>query len=92
MITQAGPVGKRHAAWRRFRRISFGMIAAGVVLALLALVYLRAVGAEMPWNARLAIGLAIMLSMTIAGVLMGLVFASAESGHDAEVDRRDLDA
>lgn len=68
------------------------MGAAGVVLALGALVYLRAAGAEMPWNARLAIGLAIMLSMTIAGVLMGLVFASAGSGHDAEVDRRDLDA
>ena len=87
MITQADDSSKRAAAWRRFRGISGGMTAAGCLVAAGVLIYLRAAGAEMPWNARLAIGLAVALSMAVAGVLMGLVFASARSGHDAEADR-----
>ena len=35
----------------------------------------------------IAIGLAIGVSLLLAGALMGLVFVSANSGHDDAVDR-----
>lgn len=91
MIPQSSPSGKRAFAWARFRQVTWGVSALGLAVAVAVLLYLRWAGTLMPWEARLAIGLGVSLSFVVGGVLMGLVFASNRSGHDAQVDRRDYE-
>jgi len=74
------------AVWVRFRRMVLWAGAGGAALALGVLLYFRAAGTPMPWQARLAIGLGVTLTGLVGGALMALVFASARSGHDSEVD------
>lgn len=87
MIPDAQPSGKR-VVWARFRRVVWGVTAAGLFVAVMVLVYLRFAGAPMPWHARAAIGLGVTLSFAVGGVLMGLLFASNRSGHDSAADQR----
>lgn len=90
MIPQSEPDRKR-ATWTRFRRIALGIAAGGSAVAVAVLLYLRWAGADMPWHARLAIGLGVLFSFAVAAVLMGLVFTSHRTGHDVDADRRDLE-
>lgn len=69
--------------WRRFRAILAAMTAVGAALALAALIYLRWSGTVMPWQGQAAVAVGVLMTMVVAGALMGLVFISARSGHDA---------
>ena len=73
--------------WRRYRRLL--AIAACVALAtiLIALFVLHREGVVLRLNFVVALTLGIGVSIMLAGVLMGLVFVSASSGHDADVER-----
>lgn len=73
-------------SWTRFRRALPLVAALGAALALVALVYLRAVGPPMPWQARVAVGMGVFATMLLAGVLMALLFTSARSGHDDRIE------
>lgn len=73
-----------HDHWRRFRRLmrwTAFVAAAAVALAIGALI---AGGAPIRLHMLIAVALGIGLSVLLAGVLMGLVYVSARSGHDAE--------
>ncbi len=75
--------------WRRFRQLVAGMTLLGLMVAAGALWWLQATGSEMHIHFVIAVTLAVVLSLTLAGVLMGLVFVSNNSGHDAEVSGPD---
>ena len=81
----ADPAG---AMWARFRRLLGWMAAAAALAALGALAYLRFSGAPMRPSLVISVTVAVFLSVLLAAVLMGLVYLSARSGHDASVDRR----
>lgn len=78
--------------WRRFRQLM--AVTAGVAAVAIAgaLTLLHREGVVLHWQFVLALGLGIGVSLLLAGALMGLVFLSANSGHDDEVkgfeDRR----
>lgn len=88
MISDSTLHGKR-ATWARFRRLAWSVSATGIAAAATVLLYLRWTGSPMPWQVRLAIGLGVALSFSVAGVLMGLLFTSSRSGHDAATNHRD---
>lgn len=71
--------------WQRFRRLMTVMLTIAVIAIGGALWSLRRDGVVLHWQFMLAIGLGIGFSLLLAGVLMGLVFVSAASGHDDEV-------
>lgn len=77
--------------WRRYWRLLGAMSALGVVIAAATLFYLNADGTPLPWQAALAIGLGLTLTLVVAAALMGLVFLSNRSGHDARADSREED-
>ncbi len=62
----------------------FGLSIAAVAL---ALAVLHAQGVVFHLHFVIALGLGIGVSLMLAGALMGLVFVSAASGHDEEVER-----
>lgn len=70
---------------RRFRVLLLSALGTGAATVPLALWYLSSVGVALTLHFVLAITLAIMLSLLLAAGLMGLVFFSAESGHDQRV-------
>jgi hypothetical protein len=79
------------SARRRYWRFVALMAALGAAAALVALLSLRWLGTPMPASGRLAVGLGIWLTMTVAGLLMGLMFLSSRTGHDQAADSRDED-
>lgn len=91
MLTEDDAARKRARTRRHFRRLVYIMTFIGAAAALLTLVYLRIAAVPMPWQARVAIGGGVFLSMVVAGLLMGLVFSSARSGHDEAVADRDFE-
>jgi len=70
---------------RRFRVLLLSALAAGAAAVPLALWYLSSSGVSLTLHLVLAVSLAILLSLLLAAGLMGLVFFSAESGHDRRV-------
>ena len=58
------------------------LLVCGLLLAFLALSWDRLAGTEMSWQGWLAFGLGCVLSLVLAGVLMGLLFYSNRSGAD----------
>ncbi len=74
-----------HGPARRFRVLLLAALAAATVLTPLALWYLAASGTVLHLHLVIALALAITLSLLLAAGLMGLVFFSAESGHDQRV-------
>jgi len=73
-------------AWARYRRLMrfmFG-ITVGVVLIALALLYKS--GGAVSIHFYIAVALGIGFSMLLMSALMGLVFLSNGTGHDASVD------
>ena len=75
-------------AWARYRRLMrfMLMITVGVVIVAVALLYLRE-GVESV-HFYIAVALGIGLSMLLTSALMGLVFLSNGTGHDASIDDR----
>ncbi len=73
--------------WRRYRRLLGLMFALAVATIAGALVVLHGQGVVLRPNFVIALSLGIGLSLLLAGALMGLVFVSANSGHDDAVER-----
>jgi len=71
--------------WRRFRRLMAFMVTIAVIAVAIALWTLHRDGVVLHWQFMLALGLGIGVSLLLAGALMGLVFVSANSGHDDAV-------
>ena len=71
--------------WRRFRRLMAFMVTIAAIAIAGALWILHRDGVVLHWQFILALGLGIGVSLLLAGALMGLVFVSANSGHDDEV-------
>lgn len=76
-------------AWRRYRRLLGWMALASVLGAVLAILGLQHFYGALGWVAILATIGGVAGSVMMAGALMGLVFRSSGTGHDADVDRRD---
>ncbi|RDE04501.1 hypothetical protein [Sphingomonas aracearum] len=76
-------------AWRRYRRLLGWMAVASVIGAVLAIQGLQHFYGPLGWVAILATLGGVIGSVMMAGALMGLVFLSSGTGHDADVDRRD---
>jgi len=75
--------------WRRFRRLMLVMLTLAVVAVGTALAVMHRDGVVLHLHFVIAMGLGITLSLLLAGALMGLVFLSANSGHDdAVIDPR----
>ncbi len=74
--------------WRRYRRLLALMVAVAVVAIAVALVVLHGEGVVLRPQFVIALSLGIGASLLLAGVLMGLVFVSAASGHDDAIERR----
>lgn len=77
----------RGAHWRRYRRLMATMLGLAVVAVGGALVVLTHEGVVLRPNFVIALALGIGVSLLLAGALMGLVFVSANSGHDDSVER-----
>ncbi len=75
--------------WQRFRRLMWlmlGLAAAGVVG---LFIWVWAAGMPFHFHMMLAMSLAVVFSLLLAGALMGLVFLSNRSGHDDSIERQD---
>jgi hypothetical protein len=70
------------ARWKRMMRI-MGVATGVTVVAILA--YLAATGTGMSIHFYIAVALGVGASMMLMGALMGLVFLSNGTGHDASV-------
>lgn len=75
--------------WRRFRRLMLLMLVLAVVTAALAVGLALRDGVPFHLHFVIAMGGGIVLSLLLAGALMGLVFVSNRSGHDDEVRDQD---
>lgn len=73
-------------AWARYRRAMrmMLMLTIGVVALALAMLYDGSSAASVHYYIAIAIGIG--FTMLLAGALMGLVFLSNGTGHDASVD------
>lgn len=76
--------------WHRFRRLMTMMVTIAAVTVAAALWVLHREGVILRLHVMIALSLGIGLAIVLAGVLMGLVFVSASSGHDDSIDK-DLD-
>lgn len=79
------PETDRKRFWR-LMALMVGLAVAGVVG---VLAYFHGTGMPLRFHFAMAISLAIGVSMLLAGALMGLVFISNRSGHDAAVGSDD---
>lgn len=77
--------------WRRFRRLMVFMLAVAAIAVAGSLWLLHRQGTVLHLQFMIALGLGITLSLLLAGALMGLVFLSANSGHDDAVVDPSLD-
>lgn len=73
-------------AWARFRRMLAWMTLVSALAALAALGFIWWWVGEMTWVIALATVAGVGLSVLLGTALMGLVFLSNGSGHDAAVD------
>ena len=76
-------------AWVRYKRLMSWMTIAAVVAVLLALIYLKSNGREVPIHMMIATIAGVGLSVLLGTALMGLVYFSNNSGHDDTVGRGD---
>lgn len=71
--------------WKAFRRLMTAMAAIAVVTVITALAILDYQGVAMRLSLIVAVSVGITASLLLGGALMGLVFVSARSGHDATI-------
>jgi hypothetical protein len=75
-------------AWGRYRRIMAWMLALSVVLAAAMLLVLYWSMGELPLVMAIFVAFGVFGTMALTAALMGLVFLSSGSGHDARVEDR----
>jgi hypothetical protein len=73
-------------AWRRFRRILWWMALVAVLAAGVAEVWLWTAMGELHIVTAIATFLGVFFTIMMAAALMGLMFLSSGSGHDAQVE------
>ena len=78
-------------AWRRYKRLMRLMVAVTLLVVLVALVGLYLYVGPVSWHFYLATGLGIGFAMLLMSALMGLVFLSSGTGHDASVTDSERD-
>ena len=78
----APPVQRAAAAWARYKQIMSWMAIAAVVAVLLALIWLRSTGVQMPIHLVIATVAGVGLTVLLGTALMGLAYFSSISGHD----------
>jgi multidrug transporter EmrE-like cation transporter len=76
-------------AWLRYKRLMSWMAIVAVVAVLLALIYLKSSGREVPIHMAIATIAGVGLSVLLGTGLMGLVYFSSHSGHDDHIGRGD---
>lgn len=74
---------------RQARRLRTVAALAGLLVAAAALAWLAMTGAPMSLHLVVAVGSAIILAFTLAGVLMSLLFLSSRAGIDSDAQRGD---
>lgn len=79
--------GAGDSAWRRYARLMRWMVLVALACAALALAFLRASGPVAPHEA-VATVLGVTFTVLLGTGLMGLGFASRDSGHDVAAGRR----
>ena len=82
--TRSAPDEGSTLAWARYRRLMRWMALVAVVAAALALSYLSASGVPMRLHMVIATIAGVGFSVLIGTALMGLVFLSNRTGHDAD--------
>src|SRR5262245_53929726 len=78
---------RRLRAWSRYKQLMSWMVIVAIVAVLLALIWLKRGGGEVPPSVIIATIAGVGLSVLLGTGLMGLVFMSNMSGHDEEADR-----
>jgi L-lactate permease len=76
-------------AWARYKRLMSWMTIAAIVAVLLALIYLKSEGRDVPIHMMIATIAGVGLSVLLGTALMGLVYFSNNSGHDETIGRGD---
>lgn len=77
------------SAWAPLRRLLWLCAGLSLLAAGAAIAWLKASGAPMRWELLLAVSGGVAGTLLLTGALMGLVFVSNRSGHDASVGRND---
>lgn len=72
------------AAWRRYRRLMLWMAAAALAAVIGAIAYLKFQGGPFPPHMLIATIAGVGFTVLLGAALMGLVFLSSGSGHDAD--------
>ena len=80
------------ASWAAYWRLMRWVVLATLLVTALGLWWLQAGGAPQRWELWLAVAGGIAGTMLLTGALMGLVFLSSRSGHDASVGHADPEA
>lgn len=75
-------------AWARYRQIMKLLMAVTIATVVIALGLLYAFNGAISVHFYIAVALGISFTMLLSGGLMGLVFLSHGTGHDASVDNR----
>ncbi len=75
-------------AWARYRRLMRFMLGVTVGVVIIALALLYKFNGAVSVHFYIAVALGVGFSMLLTSALMGLVFLSNGTGHDATVDNR----
>ena len=75
--------------WQRFRRLMWLMLGLAVLGVVALFVWMWTSGTPFHFHMMFAMSLAVVFSLLLAGALMGLVFLSNRSGHDASIEQHD---
>jgi hypothetical protein len=79
------PPPPTNSPWAPLRRLLAWSAALSVVAIAAAFAWLYADGAPMRWELLLAVAAGVSGTLLLTGALMGLLFVSNQSGHDASV-------
>jgi len=89
MNNEAGQSGRMAGARRRFFALMKVMLGATALVLMLAFVWLYQTDTPLPFHFIAAISIAVIGSLMLAAVLMGLIFFSHASGADDSPEQHD---